>query len=401
MNQETIADKSYKPRHNFGFYLIQVIRVLVGVLFIFSGLVKANDPSGLAYKMQEFFEAWHMTGFSSFALGLSIFMIALEIVLGVALLLGYFFRLFSTLLLLLSVFFTFLTAYAVFSGKVKECGCFGDCIPLEAMQSFIKDLVLLVLVIILFAARKIVHPVFKRFIGTSIMILSLFGSLFLQWWALEHLPFVDCLPYRVGNNIWQEMQPPPNATPDVYQTTYLLKNTQTGATKKISDKEYLSSGIWKDSTWVLQGDPVTELIKKGNATPAIQDFYISDFEGNNYTEALLKEPGYNFLLFVKDPKNAHVRNMDRIRSLVEKCNKNNVGFFVLSSGSKEATMAFLQKNNIHAQPFVIDATVCKTAMRSNPGLMLIKEGTVKGKWSYNDYPEGFLWVTPQQLKVKK
>lgn len=394
-----IDTTSPRPNRGIGFYLLQFIRILVGVLFIFSGLVKANDPSGLAYKMEEFFEVWHMNGLTSFALVFSVIMIVFEIIAGVALLLGYAFRLFSFLLLLLMVFFTFLTAYAVFSGKIKECGCFGDCIPLQAMQSFIKDLILLVLVIILLAGRNYILPLFKRSVNTSILILSLFFSVFIQWYALEHLPYVDCLPYKKGNNIWAKMQPPAGSTPDVYETTYELKNSQTGATKKMGDKEYLSSGIWEDSTWQIHGEPTTVLVQKGNNIPVITDFKVMDYEGNDYTESLLKEPGYNFVFFVKDVATASTRNIDRLRMLIEKCNKNNVGFFLLSANSKEMTEQFVSTHQLKVDYFVIDGTVCKTAMRSNPGLMLIKAGTILGKWSYNDYPRDFEWAG-DQLKLK-
>lgn len=383
-----------------GFYLLQFIRIFVGVLFIFSGLIKANDPSGLAYKMEEFFEVWHMTFMSPFALAFSITMIVFEIIAGVALLLGFAFRLFSFLLLLLMIFFTFLTAYAVFSGKIKECGCFGDCIPLTAMQSFIKDIVLLVLVIILFIGRKNIRPLFRGAVNAVFFVLSLVLSLLFQWYVLLHLPVVDCLPYKVGNNIWEKMQPPPGSTPDVYQTNYVLKNAVSGETKKISDKDYISTGIWKDTTWQVTGDPVTELIQKGNSTPPIQDFKVSDYEGQDYTESLLKEPGYNFVFFLKDAEHASSRHTDRLRALIEKANKNNVGFFVLSANTQQQTEQYLKKNKLTADYFVIDATVCKTAMRTNPGLMLIKAGTILGKWSYNDYPKDFV-LTGDQLKIKK
>src|ERR1700733_1743090 len=131
--------------------LINIARIIVGVLFIFSGLVKANDPLGLSYKMQEFFEVWNFHWLDNFTLSFSILMIVFEIVAGVAILLGWRMKLFSWLLLLLIIFFTFLTGYAYLSGKVRECGCFGDCIPLTAGQSFAKDLMLLVLIIFLFA----------------------------------------------------------------------------------------------------------------------------------------------------------------------------------------------------------------------------------------------------------
>lgn len=393
------AGLNVKRKHTFWYYSLQVIRIFVGVLFIFSGLIKANDPLGLAYKMQEFFEAWNMAQFSSFALGLSIMMIAFEIIAGVALLLGYFFRLVSFLLLLLMIFFTFLTAYAVFSGKVKECGCFGNCIPLTALASFYKDLILLILGILLVIGRKQIQPLFKWKVNTIVMILSLAASLFIQWYVLQHLPFIDCLPFKVGNNISEEMQKPKNSHPDVFATTYDLEQIGTNKTKVVTDKEYINSGIWKDTTWVIKGEPKTTIIKKGNDTPPIQDFKVMDYQGNDYTEALLKEPGYNFLLFVKDPNNATQKENKSLAALIDKCIKNNVGFFLLSSGSEEDTKAFMQRNNIQVDYYVLDGTVSKTAMRSNPGLILIKAGTVKGKWSYNDYPTSFKWVTPDNLQV--
>src|SRR5881394_1338531 len=139
--------------------LVNIIRILVGLLFIFSGLVKANDPLGLAYKMEEYFELWNLAALNSIALWLSIIVIAFEIIAGIALLLGWQMRLFSWLLLLLIIFFTFLTGYAYFSGKFTNCGCFGDCIPITPKTSFLKDVVLTVLIVFLFANRKNIRPI--------------------------------------------------------------------------------------------------------------------------------------------------------------------------------------------------------------------------------------------------
>lgn len=391
----------HSPQRNFWFYFLQSIRVFVGILFIFSGLIKANDPSGLAYKMQEYFEVWGMAGWSSYSLTFSVLMIAFEIVAGVALLLGYFYRLVSFLLFLLMLFFTYLTAYAVFSGKIKECGCFGDCIPLQAKQSFYKDLILLALSIILLLGRKQILPLFKRKTNTFLIILSVLFSFGIQWWTLNHLPFFDCLPFKQGNNIWEKMQKPEGSYPDEFATIYKMENIVTKETKEITDQEYLDSGIWEDTTWVIQGEPITKLTKKGNDTPPIQDFQvIGPEDGEDYTKALLKEPGYNFVFFLRDPLTAKENNMADLRELIEKCNKNNVGFFILASGSKDDTEDFLKRNKLEEVAyFTVDATASKTAMRTNPGLMLIKAGTVKGKWSYLDYPKSFKWSTPEHLEI--
>src|SRR5882757_2038358 len=181
--------------------LIGVTRFLVGVLFIFSGLVKANDPLGLSYKMQEFFEVWNFHLLDHLTLIFSIAMIVFEIVAGVAILVGWRAKLFSWLLLLLIIFFTFLTGYAYLSGKVRECGCFGDCIPLTAGQSFTKDLVLLVLILFLFFFRGKIRPLVPQIASAALLILATILSFAFQWFVLIHLPVVDCLPYRIGTNM--------------------------------------------------------------------------------------------------------------------------------------------------------------------------------------------------------
>src|SRR5580700_4264140 len=195
--------------------LISIIRSLVGILFIFSGLVKADDPLGLSYKMQEFFEVWNFHWLDHFTLAFSVLMIVFEIVAGVALLLGWRIRLFSWLLLLLILFFTFLTGYAYLSGKVRECGCFGDCIPLTAGESFAKDLLLLVLILFLVAVRGRISPVFRS-AAASVFLLTLASLLTIvfQWYVLVHLPVVDCLPYKAGNNLLEKRKAPPGSVPD-------------------------------------------------------------------------------------------------------------------------------------------------------------------------------------------
>src|SRR5580704_16422293 len=172
--------------------LVTGTRILVGILFIFSGLVKANDPLGLSYKMQEFFEVWNFHWLDNYTLSFSVIMIIFEIVAGVAILLGWRMKLFSWLLLLLIIFFTFLTGYAFLSGKVRECGCFGDCIPLTAGQSFSKDLLLLVLIVFLFAVRDRILPVLPKTGSAAVLILTTILSFAFQWYVLVHLPAVDC-----------------------------------------------------------------------------------------------------------------------------------------------------------------------------------------------------------------
>jgi len=375
-------------------YILWLFRIVVGVLFIFSGLVKANDPLGLSYKMNEFFEVWGTTWAMQYSLALSVLMIGFEIIAGVALLLGAAFRVFSFLLLLLTAFFTFLTAYVYLTDKIKECGCFGDCIKISNAETFWKDVILLVLVIILFAFRKRIKPIFSGYPTTALVVLTAFFAFFIQWWALEHLPFYDCLPYKIGTNVYQKTQIPPGAIPDQYETIMVYEKD--GVKKEFNMQNY----PWQDSTWKFI-DSKSKLVKKGNAEPEIKDFVISDFDQNDHTQEILTAPGYTFLLFVKDPPYARADNMDRLRNLMKEAAALNIPFYVLSSGNKEVTEAFRDKNKLYpADYMVLDATANKTALRSNPGLMILKDGIIQQKLSFRDYPKN-ISMANGRLNIEK
>lgn len=368
--------------------VITVIRILVGMLFIFSGLIKANDPSGLAYKMMEFFEVWSKEGYmpslmdwlNGYALPFSILMITFEIVAGIALIIGYRFRLFAFLILALTIFFTFLTSYAVWSGKIKECGCFGDCIKLQANESFMKDVILLGLILVMVIFRKRVKPFFAGKIPGIIMISGFLLTLVMQWYALKHLPFKDCLAYKKNNNILKEMTPGPDYVPAVCET--MLTYEKGGVKKDFTTKDF----PWQDSNWKYV-DSKTKLVSEAKNEPAIKDFSITNYNGEIITNTVLTYEGYVFLLFVKDVKEAQTDNMDMLRLLVSQCKKAGIPFLALSASNDIETNKFKQDHQLEIEFCSIDGTVCKTAMRTNPGLMLIKNGTVMNKWSYRDYPE--------------
>lgn len=364
-------------------YILWLLRIIVGALFIFSGLIKANDPLGLSYKMNEFFEVWGMHGMMQYSLSLSVLMIGFEIIAGIGLLLGAAFRVFSFLLLLLTVFFTFLTAYVYLTDKIKECGCFGDCIKISNAETFWKDVILLVLVLILFAFRKRIKPVFNGKLTFALMTVTVILAFGIQWKTLNYLPYYDCLPYKKGANIWEKMQAPPGSVPDVYKTMMVYEKD--GKQQNFDETNY----PWQDTTWKFV-DSKSVLVKKGNAEPAIKDFVLNDYNGNDLTEAILKEPGYTFLLFIRDVNKASTENINRIQTLLSTANQQNVPFYILSSSGKSDADKFAAQHKLQgAQWLVVDVTVSKTAMRSNPGLMLLKQGTIQDKWSFKRYPSGF------------
>ncbi len=363
-------------------FLLWILRIIVGALFIFSGLIKANDPLGLSYKMNEFFDVWGMSGLTSISLTLSVLMIGFEIIAGIGLLLGAAFRTFSFLLLLLTLFFTFLTAYVYLTDKIKECGCFGDCIKISNAETFWKDVVLTILVVVLFIYRKRIQPVFNGKITFVLMTITVIFAFGIQWKTLNYLPYYDCLAYKKGANIWEKMQAPPGSTPDVYKN--VMTYEKEGKRQDFDETNY----PWQDSTWkFVDNKPV--LIKKGNADPAIKDFVLNNYTGNDLTESILKTPGYTFFLFIKDVKKASRENIDRMQTLITTANQLNVPFYVLSSSAKSDADKFAADYKLQgAQWLIIDGTVSKTAMRSNPGLMLLKDGTIQNKWSFKTYPKG-------------
>jgi uncharacterized membrane protein YphA (DoxX/SURF4 family) len=368
--------------------LLNITRIIVGVLFIFSGLVKANDPLGLSYKMQEFFEVWGWSFLDNYTLTFSVLMIAFEIIAGIAVLVGWQMRLFSWLLLLLIVFFTFLTGYALFSGKIRECGCFGDCIPLTADQSFMKDLLLLVLIGIIFWQRNNIKPSLNVTYSLVALFFTTIFSFAFQWFVLVHLPVKDCLPYKIGNNIPEKMQAPPGSIPDstVISFVYDKGGKQVEFTADNFPADY-DEATYK---FVKRYD---KLVRKGNASPPIKDFSLKTFFGNDTTLALLSADEYQLYLFLKDGykvKDEWIKPLDAIMRIAVKKHINgymvtNVPIENLKQNPPDVFYAF--------NPLSCDPVAIKTAARANPTLFLIKKGTIINKWSYADFEQAALVVS--------
>ena len=193
---------------------IWVARIFVGLLFIFSGLIKANDPLGFSYKLVEYFEVFHITFLNFLALSMAIVLCSLEMILGFALLIGVRSKQVAWGLLLIIIFFAFLTFYSAAFKVVQTCGCFGDAIVLTPWQSFSKDLVLLLLIVVLFKNRTKIHPLFTPKMGDRLLIIAAILSLGVGIYTYNFLPVLDFLAYKVGANIPDEMKTPPGAMPD-------------------------------------------------------------------------------------------------------------------------------------------------------------------------------------------
>src|ERR1700749_352129 len=274
-------------------------RIFVGLLFIFSGLIKINDPLGFSYKLQEYFAVFHIMFLNGLALVIAIALCSLEIIFGFALLIGVRAVKIAWGLLLLIIFFAFLTFYSAYFKVVQTCGCFGDAIPLTPWQSFSKDLILLLLIVVLFRKRHSITPVLNAKAGDKFLVAVPVISVGIGIYTYNFLPFIDFLPYKVGANIPDEMKTPPGAKPDEYELTYNLKNKKTKETKTMTNTEYLNTGIWKDNNWEVVGQPESRLVKAG-FTPKIRDLAIQDAQGNDYTKELLSNPFNNVIIVAYD-----------------------------------------------------------------------------------------------------
>jgi uncharacterized membrane protein YphA (DoxX/SURF4 family) len=362
-------------------------RIAVGLLFIFSGLIKINDPLGFSYKLEEYFEVFHIGFLSSFALVISIILCSLEIILGFALLIGV--RAVSVAwgLLLLIIFFAFLTFYSAYFKVVQTCGCFGDAIPLTPWQSFSKDLVLLLLIIVLFINRRTINPIFSKKTGDNLLIASAIVAIGIGLYTYNFMPVIDFLPYKVGANILDEMKTPPGAKPDEYEVTYHLKNKMTGETKVMNDKDYLKSNIWKDNNWTVEGNPESVLVKKG-FTPKIVDLAIQDAQGNDYTKELLSSPFYNLIIVAYDLDHTDTEAIGRLNALAATLAQNfNTRSVLLTSNSPKDAEAFSKANHLVMEIFYADGVPLKTMVRANPGIFLMKNGTIVNKWHYHSMPK--------------
>ena len=367
--------------------IVNISRVIVGVLFIFSGLVKANDPLGLSYKMQEYFDVWRqytslhslMIWLDNYALAFSIITITLEIVVGVAILLGWHKRFFSFLLLLLIIFFTFLTGYAVLSGKIKTCGCFGDCIPLTATQSFIKDLVLFILILIIFFGARHIRQIFNGVTNFLIVLFSTLLVLGFQWHVLKYLPVADCLPFKKGNNILELRKMPANAVQDKMSFTFIYE--------KNGEKKEFDQNALPDSTWNFVERKDVIIAKGTNNEPPIKDFFLTTLSGIDSTDAILNKPAYYYLFFIKDIDTEREHWLMGFKNIYSHAKQNGIALFIVASQATKAQQFFNETNHFNVIVFSCDVTALKTAARTNPTLYLMKGPVIQKKWGWANLQE--------------
>ena len=409
-------------------YLIGFCRIIVGSLFIFSGLIKANDPLGFSYKLEEYWIEFGMNWDWLISIGptMASIICILEIVLGIAILIAFRVKLVSRLLLFIMVFFTILTFASAVFGLVKTCGCFGDAFPLTPWQSFIKDIVLIVLVLVINSYSADIKPYKERYKGTAFVIfptvimafisnyldwnfplyftmgllifyflgafvnpeysgkltvaLSLIGSVWVCYYSLNHLPMKDFRPYAIGKSIVEQMHLPEGAKPDVYKNVFKYKNKNTGEVESFDDSNY----PWDDENYEFV-DRITSLVEKGDEAK-ITDFSIVDSDGSDITEDILNDQNPILVVISSNTEKACKSNALKLSELVKSCNQEGVSVIGLSASNPASVKKYTDENDLEMSFYATDEITLKTIVRSNPGLILLRDGVVEGKWHINDVP---------------
>lgn len=350
-------------------------RVFVGVLFIISGLIKLNDPVGFSFKLEEYFSqgVLDLPFLMPLSLAISIFVVILEVVLGVFLLLGFKPKFTVWSLLLMIVFFTFLTFYSAYFNKVTDCGCFGDAIKLTPWESFTKDVILLVFILILFFGRKFIQPLFQgktnwALAGVTVLACAIFAN-----HVLKHLPSIDFRPYKIGANIQEGMSVPEDAPKPIYEYAWQFKVNG-------EEKVVVTHGDYPSVEGEFVGVETTE-IQKGYEPP-IHDFTIEQ-NGEDLSAELLGEAKL-VMVVAYDLAKSNQEAFKEVREITKKAALNGYKVIGMSASSNDQANALTKEHGLDFDFYFTDETTLKTIVRSNPAVLVLERGTIQQKVHHND-----------------
>jgi uncharacterized membrane protein YphA (DoxX/SURF4 family) len=360
-------------------YLVQLCRIVVGVLFIISGLIKLNDPLGFSFKLEEYFSpaVLDLPLLEPYALAIALFVVILEVVLGITLLLGYQIRLTLWTLLGTIIFFTFLTFYSAYFNKVTDCGCFGDAVKLTPWESFGKDAILLVLILILIWGQRYLKPLGSKAFRLGTTVLALLACIWFGNHVLNHLPVVDFRPYKIGASILEGMAVPADAPKPVYEYDWKFRIDG-------EDKVITTLGDYPDVKGEFIGLEGTREIQAGYEPP-IHDFTM-EHNGLDLAASILQRR--NLLLVVAyDLDKSHLDAFGEVKKLSDSAMALGYSVAGLSASSSEVTRQLKETYGLTFPFYFTDMTALKTIVRSNPGLLKLTDGKISQKLHYNDLDE--------------
>ena len=360
---------------------VNLCRIIVALTFIFSGFVKAIDPIGLQYKLQDYLGAIGIPGFLPdwMLLIMAVLLAAVEFCMGIFLLFAIQRRLISKLIVVFMSIMTLITVWLVVANPVKDCGCFGDALHLTNTETLVKNIILLGCSIVIMQRPLAMFRFISesnQWIVINYTIVFIFVSSGL---SLYYLPLFDFRPYRIGTNIPRGMEIPKDAEQPQFETTFIMEKG--GQRKEFTLNDY------PDSTWKFI-DSKTVQVKEGYIPP-IHDFSIADRKtGKDLTDSVLRHKGYTFLLIAPYLERADDSNFGDIDQLYEYAQTYNIPFYCLTASTAKAIQRWRDITGAEYPFCITDETTLKTIVRSNPGLLLLKDGTIINKWSHNQLPNG-------------
>jgi len=353
-------------------------RILLGAMFIFSGFVKGIDPLGSTYKFIDYFTAFDMLWLHDAAFVLAVLQNIVEVVIGVALVIGLRMNETAWGTLLFMGFYTILTFILALTNPVSDCGCFGDALILTNWETFYKNLGFMVPTVIVFLYRKKYVPPFGTAGEWSLIVFASFVMFQISMHCYNHLPWIDFRPYRIGADIPQGMIIPEDAPIDEYHTTLFYEKD--GEVKEFTMNDY----PWNDSTWVFR-DIKNVLVKQGYVPP-IRDFSIISSEGYDMTDEVLADEGYTFLLVAHNLNKSDASGLKKAMDIANFSQIHGYNFLCLTATLMSDVEKIKSDLELNYEFYNTDEITLKTIIRANPGLVLLHNGTVIGKWHHNDIP---------------
>lgn len=388
--------------------LATISRILVGLLFIFSGFIKANDPLGFSYKLEEYYHVFGLDFLVSSVLYQAMFICVLEIVLGFAVLIGTRMRVTGSLLLGMIIFFTLLTGYTAvgnwffenpdagttqwfanlfgFEPKgiyyMTDCGCFGEFIKLTPWQSFFKDIILLILIIIIFVRRKHIRSLFSRNMQTNIIVsLSVLFTVFTVY-CYMYLPTINFLYWDDGNNVAELMVCPPDAPKDSIVQTFIYKVD--GNDTEFTYDEMMQGKIPSNAEYV---DRVDKIISKG-CQPKIKGFTVFDADNVSYKDSILTNNDFQLLVISYDLDKSRKKGLEKVSALAKEfIEKDGKKVWGLTGTTLKDAEKVRHEYGMIFNFYNTDPKMLKSMIRSNPGLILMKGPVVIKTWPSRSIPK--------------
>lgn len=364
--------------------ILWIARIFFGAVFIFSGFVKAVDPLGSAYKFEDYFiDAFNMDWMLFAALPMAFVMNIVEMLVGFTIILGLQFKLSAWIGLLFMAFFTPLTLYIAITDPVSDCGCFGDAIIFTNWETFYKNIYLSAAIVFIFIYKERVKPLISFKGDLKITAAILLASVIFSGYCLRYLPVIDFRPWKVGNYI-------PNKLKDIKEAeverVFIYKNNETGETIEVSEEMVMKGEIPDSDTHTFKERDEIE-IEPGIPAP-IANFAIYDDFGDNYTDYYLYYPEHILFVIIYDINSANKRSIEkRLLPLINDAKENGLKSIILTSSLPSDIDSFVEKYDITHNIYEVEERELKTIVRSNPGLVLMKEGTVIEKWPHRRIPD--------------